>query len=73
MEEIKKFRPEPGGIFTDGAHCEPFEWTDPTTGEKMWRWIVVSFEGDSYMGGEYVDPASHAKTRTRLMNEIKLD
>lgn len=73
MEEEKKFRPEPGRIFTDGAFCEPLECVDPETGQKIWRWVVASFEDDSYMDGEYVEPVNAAKTRSELMNEIESD
>ena len=69
----KNNNPPVGEIFTIGAFCEPCKWTDPDTGKVHWRWMVRGFEDDSYMGGDYVDPAAIADTREGLINETESD
>ena len=69
----KNNKPSVGEIFTIGAFCEPCKWTHPDTGKVHWRWMVRGFEDDSYMDGDYVDPAAIADTREELLNKTELD
>lgn len=39
------------------------------TGQVQWRWVVVGFEDDSYMDGDYVDAIECANTREVLINQ----
>lgn len=56
-------------IFTSGARCAPRKFTDPETGKTKWHWVVISFEDDSFMEGEYVNPAEIADSREELIKE----
>ena len=71
--KTKTIRPPVGRIFTIGAFCEPCKWTDPDTGKVHWRWVVAGFENDSYMDGDYVDPAEFSDTCEGLINEMESD
>ena len=71
--KTKTIRPPVGEIFTIGAFCEPCKWTDPDTGKVHWRWMVRGFEEDSYMDGDYVDPAEFSDTREGLINKTESD
>ena len=70
----KTTRPQPEQIFTTGAFCEPRLIVSEVTGEKRWGWVVVSFEDDSYMNGNTVDPTevAEADKKELLMNELEL-
>ncbi|MDD9814638.1 MAG: hypothetical protein OXU31_01450 [Gammaproteobacteria bacterium] len=54
-------------VFATGAFCAPFKWTDPETGEILWRWVVCSFEDDSFRNGENVNVQETADTRAGLI------
>lgn len=49
-------------IYTTGAYLEPVQ-----TRDKKWRWVVVEFEGDSYMDGELVNPTEMADHKSEMI------
>ena len=57
-------------IFTTGAFLKPIKLTEH--GRDIWRWVVVSFEDDSYHDGELINPQT-AATRADKLLEVFAD
>ena len=52
-------------IFATGVHLQAVECT--INGIKQWRWVAVSFEDDSFMNGQIVEPIEYANEMAQLI------
>jgi len=57
---------KPSSIYTTGALVHPVEMKD-YNGSHVWRWVVSSFEDDSYLDGKICDPVESAETCENLL------
>ncbi len=55
-------------IFTTGAFAVPVKVT--INGVETWRWIVDSFEDDSFFDGEMCNPLEYAADRDELFGSL---
>jgi hypothetical protein len=53
-------------IFTTGAFLKPLQLID-NNGNTLWRWVVTSFEDDSYLNGKICRPEVSAETCDKLL------
>lgn len=51
-------------IFTNGAFLQAVEVE--INGVKQWRWIVTSFEDESFQNGMPIDVCESAETKEKL-------
>jgi len=54
-------------IFTNGAFVTPVKII--IHGVEEWRWLVSSFEDDSFLNGKYVDPKESANSLQDILEE----
>ena len=52
-------------IFTTVATLQAVEVE--INGIKQWRWIVTSFEDDSFQNGKAIDTCEYAETKDKLL------
>ena len=52
-------------IFATGVHLQAVECT--INDIKQWRWVAVSFEDDSFMNGQIVEPIEYANEMAQLI------
>lgn len=54
----QKYYREGDAIFTTGAFLQAIKVK--INGVKQWRWVVTSFEENSYFDGECINPVAYA-------------
>lgn len=52
-------------IYTTGATLQAIEVE--INGVKQWRWVVTSFEDDSYQNGKTIDICEYAESKDKLL------
>ena len=57
---------KPSSIYTTGAFVHPVEMKDEN-GSHVWRWVVSSFEDESFLDGETCSPIESAETCENLL------
>jgi len=57
--------------FTTGAFIAPIKLI--VNGVEVWRWVVESFEGDSFYDGEVHNPREYAFNAQALIEEEEFE
>ena len=52
-------------IYTTGAYLESIQCI--INNKKQWRWVVTSFEEDSFSDGKCIDPLAYGDSENRLL------
>ena len=53
-------------LFTNGAFIKPIKVV--INNKEQWRWIVTSFEDDTFLNGKKIDVYTYANSLEKLFN-----